>query len=91
MSQCYLFDQCNHKDCDKDFCIRKYKMDSLYSAALMTESQKQHVVLKVDQDNTDLEQFKQLAAIEQDICKEGTVIRGKCIVYLIGVAIAILC
>lgn len=69
MSQCYLFDQCNHKDCDKDFCIRKYKMDSLYSAALMTDSQKQHVVLKVDQDNTDLEQFKQLAGIEQNICK----------------------
>jgi DNA replication protein DnaC len=44
-------------------------MDSLYSAALMTDSQKQHVVLKVDQDNTDLEQFKQLAAIEQNICK----------------------
>jgi DNA replication protein DnaC len=42
-------------------------MDSLYSAALMTESQKQHITLRVDQDGTDLEQFKQLAAIEQDI------------------------
>jgi DNA replication protein DnaC len=49
-------------------------MDSLYSAALMTDSQKQHIVLKVDQDGTDLEQFKQLASIEQDIVnfiKEG--------------------
>lgn len=69
MSKCYLFDICNHKDCDKDFCLRKYKMDSLYSAALMTDSQKQHITLKVDQDNTDLEQFKQLASIEQNICK----------------------
>ena len=42
-------------------------MDSLYSAALMTESQKQHVVLKIDQDGTDYEQFKQLADIEQNI------------------------
>lgn len=67
MSKCFLFDTCNHKDCDKDFCLRKYKMDSLYSAALMTETQKQHVVLKIDQDGTDLEQFKQLAAIEQNI------------------------
>jgi DNA replication protein DnaC len=33
----------------------------------MTESQKQHIVLRVDHDGTDLEQFKQLAAIEQDI------------------------
>jgi DNA replication protein DnaC len=49
-------------------------MDSLYSAALMTDSQKHHIVLNVDQDGTDLEQFKQLAAIEQDILnfiKEG--------------------
>ena len=44
-------------------------MDSLYSAALMTDSQKQHITLKVDQDGTDLEQFKQLAGIEQNICK----------------------
>lgn len=42
-------------------------MDSLYSAALMTDSQKQHIILNVDADGTDLEQFKQLAAIEQDI------------------------
>lgn len=67
MQKCFLFDVCNHKDCEKDFCLRKYKMDSLYSAALMTESQKQHVVLKIDQDGTDYEQFKQLADIEQNI------------------------
>jgi DNA replication protein DnaC len=42
-------------------------MDSLYSAALMTESQKNHIALRVDEDGTDLEQFKQLSAIEQDI------------------------
>ena len=47
MSDCYLKLTCNGKDCGKDFCLRKYKMDSLYSAALMTESQKQHIVLKV--------------------------------------------
>lgn len=69
MSKCYLYDACNHKDCESDFCIRKYKMDSLYSAALMSENQKQHIVLRVDEDGTDLEQFKQLASIEQNICK----------------------
>ena len=67
MSKCFLYEVCNHKDCDKDFCLRKYKMDSLYSAALMTDSQKKHIVLRVDEDGTDLEQFKQLAAIEQNI------------------------
>lgn len=67
MSECYLIYNCNGKDCDKDFCQRKYKMDSLYSAALMSEHQKKHVTLRVDEDGTDLEQFKQLATIEQDI------------------------
>ncbi len=69
MQKCYLYNACNRKDCDKDFCLRKYKMDSLYSAALMTESQKQHITLKVDADGTDLPQFQQLASIEQDIFK----------------------
>ena len=69
MSNCYLRAVCNGKDCQSDFCIRKYKMDSLYSAALMSESQKQHIVLRVDEDGTDLEQFKQLADIERNIVK----------------------
>lgn len=67
MQKCFLYDNCNRKDCDKEFCIRKYKMDSLYSAALMTENQKQHITLLVDEDGTDLEQFKQLAEIEKNI------------------------
>jgi DNA replication protein DnaC len=74
MSKCFLFDVCNHKDCDKEFCIRKYKMDSLYSAALITDSQKQHISLKIDPDGTDLAEFQQLVEIEKNIetfIKEG--------------------
>ena len=74
MQKCYLYDNCNRKDCESDFCLRKYKMDSLYSAALMSEGQKQHITLRVDEDGTDLEQFKMLANIEQNIVsfvKEG--------------------
>ena len=67
MIECYLTSQCNHKDCDKDFCLRKYKMDSLYSAALITDNQRQHISLKIDSDGTDLEEFKKLAEIEQSI------------------------
>ena len=69
MQKCYMYDRCNRKDCESDFCIRKYKMDSLYSAALLTESQKQHIALRVDADGTDLAQFKQLAELEQNISK----------------------
>ena len=67
MSNCYLRAICNGKDCEADFCLRKYKMDALYQAALMSESQKQHIALKVDEDGTDLPQFKQLAEIERNI------------------------
>lgn len=67
MEKCYLWDNCNRIDCQSNFCLRKYKMDSLYSAALMTESQKQHIVLRVDPDNTDFEVFKQIADIEKNI------------------------
>lgn len=67
MPTCYLREICNGKDCQADFCLRKYKMDSLYSAALLSESQKQHITLRVDEDGTDLEQFKQLADIEKNI------------------------
>lgn len=67
MQTCFLYPICNHKDCDKDFCMRKYKMSSLYSAAQMTEAQKAHITLKVDSDGTDIEQFKQLSAIEKNI------------------------
>lgn len=69
MTSCYLRAVCNGKDCSSEFCLRKYKMDSLYTAALMSESQKQHITLKVDEDGTDLEQFKQLAEIEKNILK----------------------
>ena len=69
MQNCYMYDNCNRKDCESDFCLRKYKVDSLYSAALMSDSQKQHIILRVDEDGTDLEQFKQLAGIEQNIVK----------------------
>lgn len=67
MAECFLYNNCSHKDCASDFCLRKYKMDSLYSAALMTGPQKIHKTLLLDKDNTDLEQFKALAAIEKDI------------------------
>ena len=69
MSNCYLRIVCNGKDCNNDFCLRKYKMDSLFSAALLSENQKQHIALRVDEDGTDLEQFKQLADMEKNIIK----------------------
>ena len=45
---CFLYDKCNHKDCDKPFCLRKYKLDCLYNEALLSMSQRKHITLKVD-------------------------------------------
>ena len=44
-----LYDKCNHKDCDKPFCLRKYKLDCLYNEALLSMSQRKHITLKVDE------------------------------------------
>lgn len=65
--ECWLYDKCNHVNCNKQFCLRKYKLNYLYTEALLSESQKKHAVLRVDADGTDLEEFKRLANIEKNI------------------------
>lgn len=64
---CNYYDNCNHKDCDKPFCLKKYKLDCLYMEALLSDSQKRHVVLRVDEDRTDLAEFQRLVNIEKNI------------------------
>lgn len=65
--ECFLFEECNHKYCDAGFCLRKYKLDGLYEAALIPQALRKHLVLRIDQDDTDLEEFKKLAGIESTI------------------------
>lgn len=67
MSECFSYANCNHKDCDKEFCLRRYKLTNLYDSALLSESQRRHISLRVDSDNTDIEEFKRLANIEANI------------------------
>lgn len=66
MNNCFLYNQCNHIDCDK-FCLRKFKTDFLYKEALLSDNQKYHQVLLVDSDGTDTEQFQLLKTIENNI------------------------
>lgn len=67
VTDCFLYNECNHKDCDSDFCLRKYKLDFLYDAAQVSQSQRTKKTLYIDSDGTDREAFTALAAIEQDI------------------------
>jgi DNA replication protein DnaC len=74
MSRCPLYDRCNHKDCDKDFCIRRFKVEKLYDYARIPDSKRPHLVLHVDPNGTDLAEFQKLAEIEKNIeqfVKEG--------------------
>lgn len=63
---CWLYNQCNHIDCDKD-CKRRIKLDYLYNQALITDKQRIYISLRVDKDNSDLAVFKQLKTIETNI------------------------
>lgn len=65
--KCDFFDGCNHKDCEKDFCLRKYKLNKLMDAAQLSQSQKKHVVLRVDADGTDLAELQKISAMLSNI------------------------
>lgn len=66
--ECWLYNNCNHKDCEKPFCLRKYKLDCLYRAALLPEISRQPMVLNIDAaPKNDYEAFIRLANIEQNI------------------------
>lgn len=75
MVDCAYTEKCNHSDCDKDFCLRKYKLDYLYSNSLLSVAQRKPFTLFVDQDGTDLAEFQKLAEIQKTI--EEFVSEGK--------------
>ena len=68
-NKCWLYDECSRVDCDKPFCIRRYKLEQLYSMSLLSDKQRQRIGLQVDEDNTDLAEFKKLAEIANNIGK----------------------
>ena len=73
---CLVYTTCNHKDCaDNVFCLRKYKLDFLYESALLSPAQRKHITLYIDNDGTDIEEFKKLAEIETNI--EAFISAGK--------------
>jgi DNA replication protein DnaC len=63
---CWLKNKCNHKDCDK-FCIRLFKLDSLYDNALIPLNQRYHIDLVLDSNGTDRDAFTALKDIELNI------------------------
>lgn len=63
--ECWMRDRC--KGTCSDFCPKLFKLNFLYDKALMSNFQRKHMDLRIDDDNTDLEEFKLLSSIEKDI------------------------
>ena len=75
IQNCPYKTNCNGIDCNKDFCMKKYRLDTLYEQSLLSSTQQQNKKLFIDADGTDLSEFQQLAALDQNIVKfvqEGT-------------------
>lgn len=78
-NKCWLFDCCNHIDCDKEFCLRKYKLDYLYSQANISELQRRPIKhsytyylksssgIPILETTPDKDVYKALEDIESDI------------------------
>lgn len=67
MEKCWFYSSCNHKDCENTFCIKKYKLDFLYTNSLLTTSQREKTRLYVEQNGTDYTEYVKLANIEKNI------------------------
>lgn len=66
-NDCPFSKMCNHVDCDKDLCMRRFKMTSLFDLALMSDKQRMIQKIVMDGDGTDLNEFSRLKAISKDI------------------------
>lgn len=64
---CTYKNKCNGKDCGKDFCVKKYKLDALYSNSMLPEAHKVRQTLVCDDNGVDYAEFVKLADIEKNI------------------------
>lgn len=69
IENCRYRDNCNGRDCNKDFCMKKCRLDYLYDNSLLSEVQRQHKILYCDADGTDKAEFTKLSQIEGAILK----------------------
>lgn len=57
---------CNQIDCDT-FCMKFYKINTLYDLSLIPLTKRKHIKLRIDDDGKDEQAFNQLKDIENDI------------------------
>lgn len=70
-NECWLKDKCNknlRSHCaDGAFCVKLFKLDTLYNNSLLSKNQRNKINLYIDADGTDRDAFKALKEIEQNI------------------------
>lgn len=52
---------------DAEFCVKLFKLDTLYNNSLLSDNQRTRLNLYIDADGTDREEFQKLKDIEKDI------------------------
>ena len=67
VENCSYKNNCNGINCNKDFCMRKYRLDCLFDNSNLEPPQRVHKILNVDADGTDYQEFVQLSGIEKNI------------------------
>lgn len=67
IQNCPYRTNCNGIDCNKDFCMKKYRLDTLYANSLIPEIERLPKRLFTDADGTDLAQFQQLSQLEKSV------------------------
>lgn len=69
IQNCWLASRCNHVDCDKDFCMKKFRTETLFDKALLSERHKEDVMMRLDADLKDKDNFEFLSSIQKNIDK----------------------
>lgn len=64
--KCWMKDYCNKIDCNS-FCMRYFKLNSLYDYALIPLNKRKHIELFTDDDGSDERAFSRLSMISKDI------------------------
>lgn len=64
---CIYRTHCNGRDCGKEYCPKKYRLDNLFRQSMLSEAQSVHKVLKIDADGTDKDEFTKLVQLESNI------------------------
>lgn len=69
IKDCPYKNNCNGIDCNKEFCMKKYRLDTLYEASLLAPVQREYKKLHTDADGTDVNEFTKLAQLEKVVDK----------------------